>query len=282
MKLKKNTPNSNKQAFSKIDNSPNNYLYCYKSEKTSIYSLANRALRFSPLGSLNDPIENTLLTSYLDTDSRFTKEQIPEYNYILNNVAKRYCDSFIKTLSFCQSSDPDNSTLLPISHKGYMKFSMWSQYADVGKGACIILDKTKITEEFNNLLKRERIFGKYGDVSYTENFDHHMAFSFNYDEINMLKNDSRKLKYKIERYYKEYFFKKRKDWSNEREYRYLIISDRIQFLDITNSIAGIVFGYNATNQFINFIEKLDHFKQIPKDKIKLQGYYAYRASESEL
>lgn len=273
--------NSTKKKFLEIDSYPENYLYCYKSEKTSMYSLANKNLRFSPLGSLNDPIENTLLTSYLDTDTRFTKEEIPEYNHILNNIAKKYCDNFVKTLSFCQSSDPDKSTLLPMSHKGYMKFSMWSQYADVGKGACIILDKTKINQEFNDLLKKENIFGKYGNISYTESFDHNIAFSFNYDEINMLKNDSRKLRYKIERYYKEYFFKKRQDWSNEHEYRYLIISNRIQSLDITDSIAGIVFGYNATNDFINVIEKFDHLKYVPKDKIKLQGYYAYRASEFE-
>jgi len=158
---------------------------------------------------------------------------------------------------------------------GHMRFSMWSQYAELGKGACIVLDKNKLDKEFDNLLTRENIFGKRRKIYYTEDFTHNMAFRFTYDELNSLKAGNKILKPKIEKYYKEYFFRKRKDWSNENEYRYLIVSDRIQYLDIARSIAGIVFGYNSSREFISLVNSLDHFKKVPKVKIILQGYHAY-------
>ncbi|MDO8487658.1 MAG: DUF2971 domain-containing protein, partial [Candidatus Curtissbacteria bacterium] len=174
-------------SFSKIINNPKNYLFCYKSEKTVFNTLVGRSLRFSPVGSLNDPIENTLQTFFLDTDTRFQKSQILEFTTLLKDVTKKYCDNFIKVLCFTLSDNPEPETLIPQSHMGYMRFSMWAQYADLGKGACIILDKEKLEEEFRKLLKKENIFGKNGQVHYTEDYTHNMAFRFMYDELNSLK-----------------------------------------------------------------------------------------------
>jgi hypothetical protein len=261
--------------FTNILDNPKNYLYCYKSEKASLYSLVNKSLRFSPIGTLNDPIENTLQTFFLDTDTRFQKSQLPEYTNLLKAITKKYCDSFIKVLCFTLSNDPEPKTLIPQSHMGYMRFSMWSQYAEFGKGTCIILDKNKLDTEFDKLLSKENIFGKSGQINYTEDFSHSMAFRFRYDEFNLLKEGKNILKPKIQEYYKEYFFKKRKDWSNENEYRYVIVSERIQYLDITHSITGIVFGYSSSKEFISLVNNLDHFKKVPKVKIMLQGYHAY-------
>ena len=235
----------------------------------------SRSLRFSPIGLLNDPIENTLQTFFLDTDTRSQKDQLPLYTELLKNYTKKYCDEYIKVLCFSLSNDPEPDTLIPQSHIGYMKFSMWSQYADLGKGACIVLDKNKLDKQFRKLLVNENIFGKNGQIQYTEDFTHNMAFRFMYDELNSLKAGINILKPKIEKYYREYFFKKRKDWSNENEYRYLIISERIESLDITNSIAGIVFGYNSSKEFMSLINDLDDLKHIPKVKIMLQGFHAY-------
>lgn len=267
--------NSMEPSFLKIMDNPQNYLFCYKSEKATVYSLASKSLRFSPIGSLNDPIENTLQTFFLDEDTRFLKDQLPEYNLLLKTYTKRYCDDFIKVLCFTLSNDPKQDSLIPQSHMGYMRFSMWSQYADFGKGTCIILNRNKLDEEFGRLLLKENIFGKSGEINYTDDFTHQMAFRFMYDELNSLKTGINILKPKIEKYYKEYFFKKRRDWSNEHEYRYVIVSDRIQYIDMANAIAGIVYGYNSTDELISVIEKLNYFRHIPKVRIKLQGYHAY-------
>lgn len=262
-------------SFTRISDNHKNYLFCYKSEKASLYSLVSKSLRFSPIGTLNDPIENTLQTFFLDTDTRFQRNQISEYTSLLKTLTKKYCDTFIKVLCFTLGTDPEPQTLIPQSHMGYMRFSMWSQYADLGKGICIILDKSKLEKELVNLLRKENIFGKSGQINYTEDFTHNMAFRFTYDEIHSLEVGNNILKSKIQKYYKEYFFKKRKDWSNENEYRCLIVSDRIQYLDINHSIAGIVFGYNSSKEFISLVNSLDHFKKVPKVKIMLQGYHAY-------
>ena len=267
----------NKQilSFTKITDYPKNYLFCYKSEKASLYSFINKSLRFSPIGTLNDPIENTLQTFFLDLDNRFQEEQIQKYTRLLKTLTKKYCDNFIKVLSFTLSNDPESETLMSQSHMGYMRFSMWSQYADLGRGACIILDKNKIDKEFSNLVRRENIFGKSGQIQYTEEYEHGMAFRFMYDELNSLIAGYNILKPKIQKYYKEYFFKKRKDWSNEYEYRYLIVSERIQYLDITRSIVGIVFGYESSNEFMSLVNNLSDIKKVPKVKIMLQGYHAF-------
>jgi len=262
-------------SFTKILENPKNYLYCYKSERASLYSLVSQLLRFSPIGTLNDPIENTLQTFFLDTDTRFTKDQIPEYSNLLKSLTKKYCDNFIKVLCFTLSNDPEPKTLISQSHMGYMRFSMWSQYADQGKGACILLDKKELDKEFEKLLKKENVFGKRGQVSYAEDFSHGMAFRFTYDEFNTLKEGKKILKPKIQKYYREYFFKKRKDWSNENEYRYLIISERIRYLDISHSIAGIVFGYNSSEELISLVNDIGQLKKVPKVMIRLQGYHAF-------
>src|SRR3989304_8047825 len=122
--------NKGKLSFISIMNNPKNYLFCYKSEKDSLYSLINKNLRFSPIGSLNDPIENTLQTFFLDTDTRFQKEDLPEYTNFLKIHTKEYCEKFAKVLCFTKSDLPQEDTLISQSHMGYMRFSMWSQYAE--------------------------------------------------------------------------------------------------------------------------------------------------------
>jgi len=124
-------------------------------------------------------------------------------------------------------------------------------------------------------LKKENIFGKNGQVDYIEDIPNGKIFSFTSDEFNSLKKGENILKPKIQKYYKEYFFHKREDWSNESEYRYLIISERIKNLDISNSIAGIVFGYNSSKEFISLVNNMSKLKKVPKVLIKLQGYHAY-------
>lgn len=262
-------------SFSAITDYPKDYLFCYKSEKTSLYSLISQSLRYSPISTLNDPIENTLQTFFLDQDTRFQKDKIPGYVQLLKDVTKKYCENFVKVLCFTLGNDPEPDTFISQSHQGYMRFSMWSQYADNGKGTCIVLNKKKLDKIFEDQLKTENIFGKSGQINYTESYEHGMAFRFSYDEIQSLKTGNNILQPKIIKYFNEYFFKKRKDWSNESEYRYLLISDRIEKLDISNSVAGIVYGFDTSKEFESSINSLEPLKRVPKVKIILQGYHAY-------
>ncbi len=261
--------------FTTIQNHPNNFLFCYKSEITSKKVITTSSLRFSPLGSLNDPIENTLLTFFLDTDERFLMEDLESYYSLLRENLKKYCDNYIKVLCFTMSNELDSKTFISQSHMGYMRFSMWSHYADSGKGLCFIFDKDKLDDEFSKLLHKENLFGKKGEVTYTEDYVHNTAFRFMHHEIMSLKAGINILKPKIQKFYKEYFFKKRNDWASESEYRYLLISDRIENIDISSSLAGIVFGYKCSSDLVNKVIYTPALSRIPKAQIKLQGFHAY-------
>ena len=262
-------------SLTKVIDSPSEYLYCYKSERSSINIIENKSLMFSSLGKLNDPIENTLQTFFLDLDTRFTQSEVKEYSDLLKSFTKKYCNEYVKVLCFTQSKKPDERSLISQSHIGYMRFSMWSQYAENGKGVCFIFNRRELDKEFEVLIKSENIFGKSGTVIYTEDYVHNMAFRFMYDEVKSLKIGHNILKPKIEKYFRQYFFKKRVDWSNELEYRYLIVSDRIMNLGIQKSLCGIIFGYNASNELITRISLAKEFDGIPKASIQLQGYHAY-------
>lgn len=168
-----------------------------------------------------------------------------------------------------------DETMISQAHRGYMRFRMWSQYANGGKGICFILDKEKTDNAFKELMVQKDIFYSNDSVKYFDNYGDNKGFSFKISDLLAIDKGIGIISSKIKKYYKDYFFTKRTDWSEENEYRYFVFTEEELFLDISNLLVGIVLGYYSSKKIKDFAYQKLNSKKIPICKIILQGYHAY-------
>lgn len=111
--------------------------------------------------------------------------------------------------------------------KGFDIPAMWGHYADNGHGVCLVFDK-------NKLLKTLFRSHKKGCVKYIP--------ADNFDSTVIINENSIHNKHFSAREYKDYFFKKTKDWSYEQEFRILVKSDSGQrvSLEYKDSLIGAI------------------------------------------
>jgi len=117
----------------------------------------------------------------------------------------------------------------------FIKYRMWSQYADDHKGIAIIFSKKALCSAIK--LK----FGKFvfsGNVIYKNN--HFFDIEFNGDRL----NEEGYIKEFFVKQRQEIFFKKHVDYRDESEYRIIVIDEKSEdfFIDIKKCIIGIILG----------------------------------------
>ena len=250
-------------------------IYCYKSENTSRKILSSMKIKFCSIGSFNDPLENTLQHFFIDEDLKVKNLEKKRLLNILKKNLSEYYNENCRALCFTQDKPMSDETMISQAHRGYMRFRMWSQYADNGKGICFILDKEKADNAFKKLMIQKDIFYCNDSVKYSDNYGDSKVFSFKISDLLAMNKGTDIISSKIKKYYKNYFFTKRIDWSEENEYRYFAFTDKELFLDISNLLVGIVLGYYSSKKIKDFAcEKLSS-KKIPICKIFLQGCHAY-------
>jgi len=251
------------------------YIYCYKSEKTSKKILLSMKINFRPIGTFNDPLEKTLQTFFLDEAVKIKNSVRNKLVGMLKKKLTEYYNESLRAICFTQDKPMSTETIISQAHRGYMRFRMWSQYADNGKGICFILDKKRADNAFKKLMLQKGIFHINGSVKYSDNYKNNKAFYFKISDLLALYNGKDIISTKIIKYYKDYFFTKRTDWSEENEYRYFIFTDKNLFLDISDSLVEVVLGYYSTKKMKDFICRKPFSKKIQICKIVLQGYHAY-------
>ena len=112
--------------------------------------------------------------------------------------------------------------------KGFAIPSMWGHYAEKGCGVCLVFDKKKLLEHLDKASKSKKVkyTDKYNGDIMVQNENIPLFFEKNRDKL---------------------FFKKKKDWDNEQEYR--IISKTEDAIDFEDSLMVVIMCFAKDTQF---------------------------------
>lgn len=253
-------------------------IYHYTKLNTAMeFILKTNDLRFSSFRNLNDPFEKLsrsigYIWEGIDTSD---EDYVIDYSDgdLVNSI--RLDDS--KLLCFSQNdAQIQLSGSRIIDRKkyyrtGFFKPRMWSQYGDENRGICIAISRDKLTKEIKRkypdfILYRSPV--NYSD-SIEENREAH-KIRCNPNEIIDLK------KYYIEEHIKsnrqQLFFSKNSDWKDEKEYRFLLITDGEEkeiFIDIKNAICGVFCGIDFPDVYLDSLQSLTRWLDVDVFKLSL-------------
>jgi hypothetical protein len=174
-----------------------------------------------------------------------------QYNEYRKKGYRKLRNGLVKVSCFCTgkfSMENKRNNILRIRH-GFFHPRMWAQYANYSKGCCIIFKENILKEMFNNLSNEYHVFDgliEYVDLLNVGNINNISdkildvyADLSKQGIINYLKKNVKLL-----------FFRKDIDWSDEKEYRLLLINryknrnKKPYFMDINNAIDSIILGEN--------------------------------------
>ncbi|TYL46730.1 DUF2971 domain-containing protein [Marinomonas sp. IMCC 4694] len=211
----------------------------YSKSKNLSHILKDKKIRFGRVSGLNDPRESSL--GWIDVSGIGNEHNIEKY--IEANDIKNYIGENLRLLCTTQHCENDLSTNT-IETKIYGLPRMWAQYGENSKGFCIILNQKNLNQEIELETRKS---------------EHIIADKVNYVDWLSIVNGSITIEYGEElqpsqknifetinenQFLKHLYFKKNIDWSGEKEFRWLIYSERKEdiLVSIQSSIEAVVLG----------------------------------------
>jgi len=229
--------------------SSDQYLYHYTSLETfEDYILPSNTLRLSTLENLNDPKEAKFSSSWSGTlneeSHKELKVKIEDFHANQIKVA-------------CFSRDNSNIEIqFDRSFPGYAKPSMWAHYGDSHKGVCLMFNKKMLISQFESTFS-DPLRKKYAPVKYQElkavNRTSMMSLNrtmtpgnISYFEHELTADFLKTMLDNFDTYNEEMYFRKHGDWSNENEFRFLIVSqdNGYEFLNYGKSLVAVATGFD--------------------------------------
>ncbi|MDO9635219.1 MAG: DUF2971 domain-containing protein [Paludibacter sp.] len=221
--------------------------------------LSKMKLQFNNVINTNDPWESKLrffsicnLTGagYADGISGLKNilQDISAFN-LLNDKSINLFKKFL-VLCFTCSFNYNNRRV-----HGYNQPRMWSQYGENHKGFCFEVDEKKIIKLIVSSYSNN--FIKYEKVTYKDKFE----------KIEYSLSINGKFERFVDLHYKNIFFQKNINWSDEHEYRILIKSAQKIEVSINDCIKAIYVGENFNSAFIPLLDHYSGKLQVPIYKI---------------
>jgi len=193
------------------------------------YILNSKKLKFGDFKNTNDFRE-------------FFRYGLYPYRGPLNHSSHSlYCDFYKRVNQYkpiCFSTDSKDRS-------GWDLPCMWAFYGDNHSGVCIELDLERISCTDNLLC--DRVKYKQGLPAFEES-----KISNTNDDISQALDDY------ISHDDYSILFSKEKDWSVENEFR--ILSKELQYLDISDAITGVYFGYKhraISDEIMSILNKME-------------------------
>lgn len=238
-------------------------LYHYTKMDTLIeYILKDNKLRAGKLVESNDPKETSEMNFFITTGLSNYEDRKKVLNNFFNQK-QRIISENIKEYSkiICFSLDSVSPKC-----KGYNHPRMWAQYAENNKGVCLVLNKRKFQNEFDEKFEHYKTYCGKVTYDFRDNEEYTRAYTLNLNDNNSINEIISK---KMDKYYKEYFFSKHYDWIQENEFRYVINSDEKNFfyISINESLEKIVLGNNVDPKKKKEIKKL-----LDKSELEVELY----------
>ncbi|MBR4248314.1 MAG: DUF2971 domain-containing protein [Treponema sp.] len=244
-----------------IDNniSDNAFSYHFTSLESGIKILFEQRLKFGNITKMNDPMEFVSPSIFFETIkgllSGEERKKIEKQLFSAN--MRKKTSVHIISLTHIENFLPQGNNL----NKGWALSRMWAQYARNCSGCCLIFYHNKLLDSLNSQYENDILLHEpieYNDdiTSFVESANLKITTdNKNNDFSNFYLDDEKKRKL---------LFRKTKDFENEHEYRILLIKDttnddsqsRELFLDVKDSIVGIILGSRVPECFYDALSKL--------------------------
>jgi Protein of unknown function (DUF2971) len=224
------------------DQDAGRYLFHYtRAETFLLHILPTMQLRMSPFANLNDPRESRTWLCTIRLSDGASRD------WDLLTISREFSEFMKGTASvLCFTrDDPDFS---PGRHahlygRGYAHPSMWDRYAGNHSGVCLALDIDHLSDDI------ARSVGEKGDLLYMdvsyEDMDERDLRAFELEASDLeSKGLESTFREHQERYHGRLYFSKGKDWSNEFEWRWVLLASKPgpYFVDVSGSLSGVIFG----------------------------------------
>jgi DUF2971 family protein len=223
----------------------NRFLYHYTRRRSADLILENRQLRMTPYEQTNDPRENKAWRFWLTgaTEQELLQHSVGDVSREFSRALKK----LVRVTCFCTDSESlSGDPIRDISKRGLAKPRMWQQYGEEHKGVCFVLDRESFAEQMK--IQFDGLCGAYsGKMTYIDrmfvpDFDRReFGIDVSYlDRVGLVPHVTRH----AHTFRQPLFFEKMTDWQQENEFRWIVLSreDKDVFVDISQSLVGVVFG----------------------------------------
>ncbi len=242
------------------------YVYHYTSCSTLLEKiLPSFQLRLSTFSKTNDPREYKEWTFAFGARNNFGKDlQLDEIEKRASELLKGTCRLL------CTTADAPDSAGVSIDNiygRGFCRPRMWAQYAENHRGACLVFDRAQLDRGIREaFISRSILSGAVAYVNRPRAPDLRApnAFILDADAIRVWGLE-KATDIHFSSFYKGLFFEKAKDWSDEREYRWLVRGrdNEDLFVNVKEVMKGVMVGDACTIEQRNKIHELVAGKNIP-------------------
>jgi hypothetical protein len=221
-----------------------NDLYHYTGLETGVFGiLRSGVLRLSPFAATNDlwesrPLNPALSTHYDDTDLR----QDPQFVFLLWAELDRNIRLHTKVACLTQDWRLPEDLIEPDAERGWAHLSLWAHYGAGHTGICLRFDKSKLIAAFEVAPWNDAL--RFHDtVHYWRSARTPRDNSVDLGQLREFGPDAVGLRFATVNK-DSIFFSKHADWSNESEYRLILLDQSVLpvELDIRSALTGVFLG----------------------------------------
>lgn len=229
----------------------NKYVYHYTRATTLVEKILPRQqLRFSRFENLNDPREAKDWEFGYVTYSNGNFEKTTDIGIAANEIIKRNCrvGCFVSDVYEATISGAKDDPISPIYERGHSRPRMWAQYADNHSGVCLVFEKDKLDQNIRTAAKYLDATVTSGRVEYANSEALRKSNFIDPLILELDKIERFGLEIAVEKHTKfhlnDLFFLKSKDWSQEREMRWVIHDNGAEdfFVPFKGALVGMALG----------------------------------------
>lgn len=209
----------------------------YTRRETAVnYILKDKSIRFNPIIYSNDPFEYKGKINGISAQN-LTEEVLQKLRKEINNETDL---TTVKAKSFCCSIS-NHKDDFKVKTSSFGNMMMWDRYGENHQGICLIFSKEELDTIFYRKVSDYEIIRSkaltYEDIK-------NPFVDLKTVRINENKSGKELVFDHYEKYMDDLFFYKDSSWSNENEYRYLIIDQKESDIKINfkDALIGIVVG----------------------------------------
>lgn len=215
------------------------------------------ALFIADLSSMGDPWESGQFGLH-----SFAGAQEPDFDERRTTV--RRVSSALRGQTRIVSLTRDRPTGEPGSAewsltRGYSRPRMWEVYGENHEGFCLLVDRRRISDNFQQMFGEPEVFTFCANVEYPTDLRAHFAglslsvANVSVSDIERLVADTMRTRHEV------LFLTKNRDWSGEDEFRLGLIgatSEAPRLLPLTDAAVAIVIGARATQSTVGALGSL--------------------------
>jgi hypothetical protein len=218
-----------------------NHLFHYTNAEAAIFGiLRSGTLRLSPFESTNDLWESRPLYPSLTLHA---DERPLDAGFGLWDELDRLIRIHAKVACLTQDWELPSSVLNPNALRGWNHLSIWAHYGARHTGVCLQFDRNKLIDAFTSAPTPGALLRFHGPVVYRSVSAGAGPYGLDMGQIREFGLDAVAINY-AETHHDQIFFRKHADWSNESEYRLVLIDQSVLPIEfsIREALTGVFLG----------------------------------------